>query len=181
MINTAQPPSNSVYGREKLFLYDKINFSNHVCHYGAVVKEFLACADKPGSTPSDAAFSFFVLFFFSGLVYFFSHYFFFWPYFPYSYCRPCWSCTWINIYFKLKSGGLFWKRDTKTLDLRAYWPSLRPDKKHKLSRHVPPLKQVNFFSMSVDIMTQTHSTPQTVLIYSQHPQAKVKLAFCTAS
>ena len=102
-------------------------------------------------------------------------------FFLYSYFRPCWSCTWINIYFKLKSGGLFWKRDTKTLDLRAYWPSLRPDKKHKLSRHVPPLKQVNFFSMSVDIMTQTHSTPQSVLIYSQHPQAKVKLAFCTAS
>ena len=35
-----------------------------MCHYGAVVKEFLACADKPGSTPSDAAFSFFVSFFF---------------------------------------------------------------------------------------------------------------------
>ena len=42
-----------------------------MCHYGAVVKEFLACADKPGSTPSDAAFSFFVSFFFSCLVYFF--------------------------------------------------------------------------------------------------------------
>ena len=111
MINTAQPASNSVYGREKLFWYDKINFSNHVCHYGAVVKEFLACADKPGSTPSDAAFSFFVSFF--------SHYFFFCPFFLYSYCRPCWSCTWINIYFKLKSGGLFWKRDTKTLDLHT--------------------------------------------------------------
>ena len=64
MINTAPPASNSVYGREKLFWYDKINFSNHVCHCGAVVKEFLARADKPGSTPGDAAFSFFVTFFF---------------------------------------------------------------------------------------------------------------------
>ena len=136
MINTAPPASNSVYGREKLFWYDKINFSNHVCHYGAVVKEFLACADKPGSTPSDAAFSFFVSFF--------SHYFFFCPFFLYSYCRPCWSCTWINIYFKLKSGVLFWKRDFKS-SWSAYWPSLRPDKNHKLSRHVPPLKQLNFF------------------------------------
>ena len=48
-----------------------------MCHCGAVVKEFLACADKPGSTPTDAAFSFFVSFFFSCLVYFFEHYFFF--------------------------------------------------------------------------------------------------------
>ena len=30
MINTAPTASNSVYGREKLFWYDKINFSNHV-------------------------------------------------------------------------------------------------------------------------------------------------------
>ena len=55
MINTAPQASNSVYGREKLFRYDKINFSNHVCHCGAVVKELLAPADKPGSTPGDAA------------------------------------------------------------------------------------------------------------------------------
>ena len=36
-----------------------------MCHYGAVVKELLARADKPGSTPGDAVFCFFVpLFFF---------------------------------------------------------------------------------------------------------------------
>ena len=35
-----------------------------MCHCGAVVKEFLARADKPGSTPGDAAFCFFVPFFF---------------------------------------------------------------------------------------------------------------------
>ena len=63
MINTAPPASNSVYGREKVFWYDKITFSNHVCHCGAVVKEFLARADKPGSTPGDAAFCFLVPFF----------------------------------------------------------------------------------------------------------------------
>ena len=62
MRNTAPPASNSVYGREKLFGYDKINFSDHVCHCGAVVKELLAPADKPGSTPGDAVFCFFVLF-----------------------------------------------------------------------------------------------------------------------
>ena len=50
--------------------------------------------------------------------------------FLYSYCWPCWSCTWINIYFKLKSGVLFWKRDFKS-SWSAYWPSLRPDNNHK--------------------------------------------------
>ena len=35
-----------------------------MCHCGAVVKEFLARADKPGSTPGDAAFCFFLPFFF---------------------------------------------------------------------------------------------------------------------
>ena len=32
---------------------------------GAVVKELLECADKPGSTPDNAVFCFFVPFFFS--------------------------------------------------------------------------------------------------------------------
>ena len=53
MINTAPQASNSVYGRENY--YDKIIFPNHVCQCGAVVKELLAPADKPGSTPGDAA------------------------------------------------------------------------------------------------------------------------------
>ena len=38
----------------------------------------------------------------------------FWPVFLYSYCWPCWSCTCINTYFKLKSGVLFLKRDFKS-------------------------------------------------------------------
>ena len=68
MINTAPPASNSVYGSEKLFWYDKISFWNHVCHCGAVVKELLAHADKPGSTPADAVFCFFLpVFFLFGL------------------------------------------------------------------------------------------------------------------
>ena len=36
-----------------------------MCHCGAVVKELLERADKPGSTPGDAVFCFFVPFFFS--------------------------------------------------------------------------------------------------------------------
>ena len=34
-----------------------------MCHCGAVVKELHKRADKPGSTPGDAVFCFFVLFF----------------------------------------------------------------------------------------------------------------------
>ena len=46
-----------------------------MCRWGAVVKELLARVDKPGSTPGDAVFCFFVPFFFLfGL--FFKHYFF---------------------------------------------------------------------------------------------------------
>ena len=41
------------------------NLSIHVCHYGVVVKELLARVDKPGSTPGDAVFCFFIPFFFS--------------------------------------------------------------------------------------------------------------------
>ena len=40
------------------------DMTNHVCHCGAVVKEFLARAEKPDSTPGDAAFCFFLPFFF---------------------------------------------------------------------------------------------------------------------
>ena len=41
MINTAPPASNSVYGREKWFWYNKINLSKHVCHCGAVVGVYI--------------------------------------------------------------------------------------------------------------------------------------------
>ena len=50
---------------------------------------------------------------------------------------------------------------------KLYWPSLRLEKNHKLSRHVPPLKQLNFFHCYLTSRQTTHSTPQTVLIYTQ--------------
>ena len=172
MINSALQASNSIYGREKLFWCDKINFSNHVCHCGAVDKELLASADKPGSTPGEAVscfFALFLFFFLSCLVSLFLRLFSFWPFFLYSYCWPCRSFTWINIYFKLNSGVLFWKRDFKS-SWSAYWPSLRPNKNHKLSRHVPPLKQLIFFLCWLWSWQTTHSTPQTVPIYTQYPR-----------
>ena len=57
-----------------------------ICHCGAMVKEFLARADKPGSTPGDAAcFMFLSTFsFFPCLVYFFNTIFPFGLFFFYS-------------------------------------------------------------------------------------------------
>ena len=69
MINTAPPVSNSANGREKLFSYDKIIFTNHVCQCGVVVKELLAPADKPGSTPGDAVPVSSYRFFFSSILF----------------------------------------------------------------------------------------------------------------
>ena len=46
-----------------------------MCHCGAVVQELLARKDKPGSTPGDAVFCFFVPFFFSCLVSFLTLFF----------------------------------------------------------------------------------------------------------
>ena len=108
--------------------------------------------------------------------------FFLLAFYLYSYCWPCWSCTWINKYFK--SGVLFSKRDFKS-SWSAYWPSLRLDKNHKLSRHVSPLKQLYFFNVSWHYDKQ--HTVHHKLYYNLHPTptsdtlAKGKLAFCTSS
>ena len=69
-----------------------------MCHCGKVVKELLERANKlkPGSTPGDAVFCFFAPFFLFCLVSFLT------------------ACTRINIYFKLKSRVIFWKRDFKS-------------------------------------------------------------------
>ena len=48
---------------------------------GAVVKELLARANKPGSTPVDAFFCFSVSFFFFLFGLFCYHYFAFWPFY----------------------------------------------------------------------------------------------------
>ena len=105
MINTAPPPSNSVYGREKLFWYDKITFWTHVCHCGAVVKKLFWMCRQTGFDSRRRCFLFLCIVFFLFGLFFLTLFFLL-----HSYCWPCWSCTWINIYFKLKSGVLFWKK-----------------------------------------------------------------------
>ena len=120
---------------------------------------------QPGSTPA-------TLFSVSLYVFFFSV----WPvfntafpfslFFLYSYCSPCQSSTRINIRsFILEKG--FQKLEKLLICILA---KLTTRKKHKLSRHVPPLKQLNFFfSMLVDIMTNNTQYTSTELIYTQHP------------
>ena len=141
MMNTAPPASNSVYGREKMFWYDKI--SNHVCHSGVVVKELLVRADKPGSTPVDAVFCFFVPFYFFLFGLFFKHCFPFGLFFFILTADPA-DHELGSIYILSVSPEFFGKRDFKTRSRSAYWPTLRPEKNRKLSRHVAPRKQLNF-------------------------------------
>ena len=183
MINTAPPASDSVYGREKLFWYDKIRFSNHVGHCGAVVKEFLERAEKPGSTPGDAVFCFSAPFFLC-LVSFLKHYFPFWPFFFILNADPAGHALGSIYILSLSPKFYFGKGISKALDLHT-GQAYDQKENHQLSRHVPPQKQQNFFSVLVDIMTNNtqyttngtnlHPTP------TSDPLAKVKLAFCTSS
>ena len=159
MINTAPTASNNVYDREKLFWYDKINFSNLACHCGAVVKELLALADKPRSTPGDAVFCFFLPFFFFPVWSLFLTLFFLLAFISLFLLLTLPVMNLDQWYFKLKSGVLFWERDFKS-SLSAYWPSLRLDKNHK------PCQDMSLLWNSWIL---THSTPQTVLIYTHHP------------
>ena len=63
-----------LWQRKIVLIWQNYFFLNHVCHCGAVVKELLARADKPGSTPGDDVFCFFVPFFF--FLFFFFYRFF---------------------------------------------------------------------------------------------------------
>ena len=121
---------------------------------------------------------------------------FFFFFFPFSlfffvvYRWPYWSCAldqYINIYFKLKSGVLFCKRDFKS-SWSAYWPYLRPEKKNISCQDMSLLWNswfFFFFSVLVDIMTNNiqYTTDCTNLhpTLTSDPPAKVKLAFCTSS
>ena len=77
-------------------------------------KELLARADKPGSTPGDAVFYFLVVpfFFLFGLC--FLTLFFLLARFPLFLLLNLLVMHLDQVYFKLKSGVLFWKRDFKS-------------------------------------------------------------------
>ena len=108
--------------------------SNHVCN-GAVVKGLLARADKPGSTPGDAVFFFFffALFFFL-LVFVFNTIFPFGLLFFILTSDPA-DPVLGSIYILSLSPEYILKKEFQELTAK-----LTARKKHKLSRHVPPLK-----------------------------------------
>ena len=144
MINTAPPGSNSVYDREKLFWYDKIPFLNHACHRGAVDKELPARADKPGPTPRDAVSCFFIPFFFLFGLSFFNIIFPFGLFFFILTADPAGHALGSIYILSLSPEFYFGKGISKALDLHT-GQAYDQKKNHKLSRHVPPLKQLNFF------------------------------------
>ena len=123
--------------------------------------------------------------FFSCLVYFFKHYFSFWPFFLYSYCRPCWSCTWINIIYILSLSPEFYFGEgiSKALDLltgQAY------DQIKTISCQDMSLLWNSwiFFNVSWHHDKHTQYTTNCTNLHptpTSDPLAKVKLAFCASS
>ena len=138
-----------------------------MCHCGAVVKELLALADKPGSTPGDAVFCLFVpflLFFFClVLVFPFRLFFFILTTDPAGHSLG-------SIYIlNLSPEYYFGKGISRVLDLhtgQAYG-----QKKPQAVNLCPLSSQTAaFFEMLVDIMTNnTQVHLKTVLVYTQHP------------
>ena len=89
-----------------------------MCHCDAVVKEFLARADKPGSTPCNAAFCFFVPFFFPVWSNFLNTIFPFGLFFFTLTADPAGHALGSIYIVSLSPQLLFWKRDiSKALDL----------------------------------------------------------------
>ena len=164
MINTDLLASTASMAEKNCFDMTKLTF--HIVCVTVVQwsRSFLHVQSNrvrlPATLLSVSMYCFFFLF---GL--FFLTLFFFLAFFFYSYCRPCWSCTWINIYFKLKSGVLFRKRDFKS-SWSAYWPSFNYQIKTISCQDMSLLWNSWFFLMLVEIMTNTHGTPQTVLSYT---------------
>ena len=110
--------------------------SNHVCN-GAVVKRLLARADKLGSTPGDAVFFFFCTVFFR-LVFVFNTIIPFGLLFFILTADPV-DPVLGSIYILSLSPEYILKKGFQEL-LICILAKLTAKKKHKLSRHVPPLK-----------------------------------------
>ena len=180
MINTAQPASNSVYGREKLFWYDKINYSNHVCHCSAVVKELLACADKPVRLHATLFYT--VFFFLSGL--FFNTFFPFGFFFFLLAADPAVYALGL-IYILSLSLEFYFGKGISESSWYAYRPSVRPEKKNISCQDMAFFwNSWIFFNISWLMTNHTHYTTNCTNLSptpTSDPLAKVKLAFCTSS
>ena len=104
-------------------------------------------------------------------------------FFLYSYCRPCWSCTWINIYLRLRPEFYFGKGISKALGLHtgeAY------DQIKTISCQDIFLLWNSwiFFNVSWHHDKHTQYTTNCTNLHptpTSDPLAKVQLAFCTSS
>ena len=115
------------------------------------------------------------LFFVSLYGFFFLFGLFFWTlffllaFFLYSYCWPCWSCTWINIYFKRKSGVSGKGISKARSDLHTGQPY---DQKKTISCQDMSLLWNSWIFFNVSWHHDKHTqytTNCTNLIYTQHP------------
>ena len=85
-----------------------------MCHCGAVVKELLARADKPGSTPGDAVFCLLYRFFPVNWSLFFNTIFPFGLFFFILTADPAGHALGSIYILSVKSEVFFWKRDFKS-------------------------------------------------------------------
>ena len=110
-----------------------------------MVKELFVRADKPGASPGDAVFCFLVVpFFFSVWSLFFNITFTF-ALLSFILTADPANNALGSIYILSPSPEFYFgKGISKALDLHT-GQAYDQKKKHKLSRHVPPLKQLNFF------------------------------------
>ena len=100
----------------------------------------------------------------------------------YSYCWPCWSCSWImKIYIlSLSPESFILEKGFQEL-LTCILATLTARKKKAVK--TCPSSETVVFSLDVSWRhdKQHTVTPQTLLTYTQNPLAKFKLAICTSS
>ena len=146
-----------------------------MCHRGAVVKELLKREDKPGSTPGNAVFCFFIPFFFFPPVWslFFNTIFPFGLFFFILTADPAGHALGSIIYFEVRSFILEKVFQKLVICIPAKLTTRKKKKKIKTSiktsRHVHPLKQLIFFSVLVDIMTNNTQYTTNCVSFAQHP------------
>ena len=116
-----------------------------MCHCGAVVKELLERAEKPGSTPGDVVFCFFVPFFFFLFGLFFNTIFPFGLFVFILTADPPGHALGSIYILSLSPEFYFGKGISNPLDLHTGQAYDQKKKHIKLSRHDPRLKQLDFF------------------------------------
>ena len=127
------------------FNNNKFTSSSHECHLGAVVKELLVHADKPGSTPGHAVLGFIVIPFFLGGGLCLLTLFFLLACFPlFLLLTPL--ITHLDQYiFQAQVRSLILEKGLQKLLIFILAKELTTRKKRSAVKTCPPLKQLKFF------------------------------------